>query len=122
MARTGTAVARIVLALLLAHGAAAAVIQQDNSAVCVSVMPACEAKCKGQQYFFICAAGNGPMGTPYIICRCAQPAPAVGGPQQSERARRPGRGSVWSCDGLQGSLPTWLWQQPPVPAGLVVPQ
>ncbi|KIZ06657.1 hypothetical protein MNEG_1290 [Monoraphidium neglectum] len=85
MARTGTAVARIVLALLLAHGAAAAVIQQDNSAVCVSVMPACEAKCKGQQYFFICAAGNGPMGTPYIICRCAQPAPAVGGPQQIAR-------------------------------------
>lgn len=71
----------------LLQGAAAQgnVIKHDNSPVCTTVLPACEAKCQGQLFFFICAAGNGPMGSPYVICRCAKPAPAVGGPQQSER-------------------------------------
>ncbi|KAI8472935.1 MAG: hypothetical protein J3K34DRAFT_412335 [Monoraphidium minutum] len=85
MARLAALLTRIALVALLAHTAAATVVRHDNSAVCVSVLPACEAKCKGQEYFFICAAGNGPMGTPYIICRCAQPAAPVGGPQQIAR-------------------------------------
>lgn len=77
-------VVRIGLALLLLHTVGAVVISHDNSAVCQSIVPQCEAKCKGQDYIFVCAAGNGPMGTPYVICRCANPAPPVGGPQQSE--------------------------------------
>jgi hypothetical protein len=79
------AAAALLLLLLAPAPAAGAVIQHDNSKVCVSTLPACNAKCGGRDYFYICASGNGPLGSPYIICRCAQPAPAVGGPQQSAR-------------------------------------
>ena len=90
MARAGaaalvTGAAALLPLLLLLRPAAAAVVQHDNSKVCVSTLPACDAKCRGQDYFYICASGNGPLGTPYVICRCAQPAPAVGGPQQAAR-------------------------------------
>lgn len=84
MARETLLVVQLGVIMLMLQSASAAVISQDNSPVCESVEPACEAKCRGQEYFFICAAGSGPLGTPYVICRCANPAPPVGGPQQSE--------------------------------------
>jgi hypothetical protein len=116
MARAAALAARVALALLLAHSAAAAVVQQDNSAVCQSVMPACEAKCQGGQYFFICAAGNGPMGTPYIICRCAQPAPPIGGAQQSERPAAPRAPARACAEAGRGPGGAWPGRRAPVAA------
>jgi hypothetical protein len=85
------ALARLCAALMLLHSASAVVVRHDNSPVCVANLPLCDAKCKGQDYFFICSAGSGPDGGPYVVCRCAAPALPVGGNQQGERARwRPG--------------------------------
>jgi hypothetical protein len=80
-----SACARLLLVAALAHAAAAApVVRHDNSPICVTTFPACQAKCRGQEYFFMCSAGSGPEGGPYVICRCAVPAAPVGGPVQSE--------------------------------------
>ncbi|GBF88493.1 hypothetical protein Rsub_01206 [Raphidocelis subcapitata] len=79
----GRALLRAALALALLHCASAAgIIQHDNSPTCRSYAPACAAKCAGQEYFYICAVGNGPMGTPYVVCRCAAPAMPLGPQQQ----------------------------------------
>jgi hypothetical protein len=63
----------------------AQVVRTDMSPVCNSFMPQCEAKCKrGETFIYVCSAGNGPRGGPYIICRCAAPKLPVGPPQQGE--------------------------------------
>lgn len=74
---------------LFCSSAAAQIIRSDNSPVCNTYLPQCEAKCKrGEAYIFVCSAGNGPQGGPYIICRCAAPFTPVGPPQQSKRQNR----------------------------------
>jgi hypothetical protein len=76
------AVALLSFACTPAH---AQVIRSDNSPVCNTYLPQCEAKCKrGEAYIFVCSAGNGPRGGPYLICRCAAPKLPVGPAQQSE--------------------------------------
>lgn len=73
----------LALALLISS-AAAQIVRSDNSPVCNTYFPQCEAKCKrGEAFIFVCSAGNGPQGGPYIICRCAAPLMA-NPPQQSE--------------------------------------
>lgn len=71
-------------AMLLGRAFAASVSRTDNSPVCNSYAPACEAQCRqGQEYMFVCSAGNGPNGGPYVLCQCVAPAMPVGPPQQS---------------------------------------
>lgn len=77
--------ASLTLAVFLCQAAEAQIVRSDNSPVCNTYLPQCEAKCKrGEAYIFVCSAGNGPQGGPYIICRCAAPFTPVGPPQQSK--------------------------------------
>jgi hypothetical protein len=71
--------------LLLGSAQAAPTVRSDNSPICNSVFPQCQAKCKqGQDYMFVCSAGNGPQGGPYILCQCVAPAMPVGPKAQGE--------------------------------------
>jgi hypothetical protein len=88
MRSASLAALRACAALLLLRGACAAVVRHDNSPVCVSSLPLCDSKCRGQDYFFICSAGSGPDGGPYMVCRCAAPAPPLGPQQQGEQGAR----------------------------------
>jgi hypothetical protein len=74
-----------VLLLLLGCAQAAPTVRTDNSPICNTVFPQCQAKCKqGQDYMFVCSAGNGPQGGPYILCQCVAPAMPVGPRAQGE--------------------------------------
>lgn len=85
--RTGRGLKLTLAVWCLAAGLArAAVVQHDNSAVCVTALPTCESKCKGQDFFFVCSAGGGPQGAPSAVCRCADTAPPVGGGSQGAPA------------------------------------
>lgn len=65
--------------LLLGSAHAAPTVRTDSSPICNSVFPACQAKCpRGQDYMFVCSAGNGPQGGPYVLCQCVAPAMPVG--------------------------------------------
>lgn len=80
----------ILLGALLLSGVSAVtavpIIRTDSSPICNSVYPQCQAQCRqGEDYFFICSAGNGPNGGPYMICRCTAPAMPVGPPSQTAR-------------------------------------
>eukprot|EP00882_Tetradesmus_deserticola_P014960 GHRQ01015918.1.p1 GENE.GHRQ01015918.1~~GHRQ01015918.1.p1 ORF type:complete len:256 (+),score=75.43 GHRQ01015918.1:280-1047(+) len=67
------------LLLLLGAAEAAPTIRTDNSPVCNQIFPQCQAKCKqGLDFMFVCSAGNGPNGGPYILCQCVAPALPVG--------------------------------------------
>ncbi|KAF8065917.1 hypothetical protein HT031_002978 [Scenedesmus sp. PABB004] len=79
------AVAALLLALL-ARAGAESTMRTDSSPICQSVLPQCEAKCRqGQEYMFVCSAGNGPNGGPYMLCQCVAPALPVGPPSQVAR-------------------------------------
>lgn len=73
MTRARFCLAGFALALAITS-TSAQIVRSDNSPVCNTYLPQCEAKCKrGEAYIFVCSAGNGPQGGPYIICRCAAP-------------------------------------------------
>eukprot|EP00882_Tetradesmus_deserticola_P031330 GHRQ01035427.1.p1 GENE.GHRQ01035427.1~~GHRQ01035427.1.p1 ORF type:complete len:143 (+),score=32.82 GHRQ01035427.1:343-771(+) len=73
------------LLLLLGAAEAAPTIRTDNSPVCNQIFPQCQAKCKqGLDFMFVCSAGNGPNGGPYILCQCVAPALPVGPKAQGE--------------------------------------
>lgn len=76
------------LGLLFCYSVVEAVVSWDNSPVCVQSLPRCEAQCpaaSGKDYIFVCAAGSGPNGGPYVVCQCVAPA-APNPPQQQGKS------------------------------------
>jgi hypothetical protein len=68
----------------LAVVAQAGIIDHYNSAVCVSTLPQCQAKCRPpSDYIFVCSAGGGIGGAPLINCQCVVPTAPGGGDQKA---------------------------------------
>jgi hypothetical protein len=77
----------LVAVLVTQRCSAASIVRSDNSPICNSILPRCQAKCpNGQDFMYVCSAGNGPNGGPYILCQCVAPALPVGPPQQGEKS------------------------------------
>ncbi len=82
------ALPHLLLGLLLGTAVNAAVVDWDNSPICRTNLPACQASCKApMDYLFVCSAGSGPGGGPSVKCNCVTSAEPSNGNQRECTAK-----------------------------------